>query len=315
MARLPDTQQKTAYEDNDWMLAAEEVDQETVEEEGAQYPFIQWVNGAPTEKRGGGVPYTGGWFMQGEQVDDDEIPGWEAGELIHSNGSSTPGFFRRDLRVAILHWRRCWRVRLTEDKIQNYPWSQYDEASKIARPTGRVQVLVMIQGLEQMGPVVLTMKGSTSQSFSKHALANFRKNLMDVANSMIRKSGRDNKLPFRAFWLELGPERKDDGTPEFTKVGEGANSSLVTLIAALGLDERLTQAELSQHFVGRETLAEFSRLWVETESWAHAWEQFEAQPDDSTLGTPKGEAAPAGDPANNPYAQSNGKPEAEELPF
>ena len=93
-----------------WLGTVQEVDQSTVEIIGPQYPLIQWINGDPKARKAGGVAYTGGWFINAEQLASDELDGWEAGELMHEKGGSTPGFFARDITIAFLRARRAWRV-------------------------------------------------------------------------------------------------------------------------------------------------------------------------------------------------------------
>ena len=132
MANLPKQQsgaasmlaaQKGLPENNDdWLNAAQDVDQSTVDLEGPQYPFAQWVHGKKALKPAGGVIYTGGWFLNDSQgIEADDLPDWTAGELEHQQGDATAGFFIRDLTVAVIRSRRCWRVR-DGDQTRLYAW-------------------------------------------------------------------------------------------------------------------------------------------------------------------------------------------------
>jgi len=285
---------------------ADGIDPTTVEQEGPTYPYVQWVNGKPTEKRAGGVQFTGGWFIQGEQLGEEELSGWEKGELIHADGSSTEGFFARDIAVAMIHRRQRW---LVDDKgeILSFPWAQYDEAKAAGRPGGQQHVLALIRGLEDRGPFALTIKGSTSAAFSgskrsEGVLGRFNRLVLRAANVLNNKRGSKAKWPFRAFWLTIGPERDDKDQPRFTEVGVKPNSTLVTLPYALGLHEKMETAEILKLFVGKGLLEELNTWYEDTDEWAHRWD--ESQP----VKAAEAAEATTDEPAAEPEA-------AEELSF
>jgi hypothetical protein len=277
--------------EEDWLDAAQDVDQSTVDLEGPQYPYIQWVHGKKALKPAGGVIYTGGWFLNDAQgIEADDLPDWTPGELEHQQGDATAGFFIRDLTVAVIRSRRCWRVR-DGDQTRLYAWDEYERAVKAIPAggglSGRLQVLVAVRGLEELGPLVLTMGGSVSRAFAPGKSGNsvmnvFLRSVITPANTLNRKRGVKNAFPYRAFWVAVGPDREPDGTPKFTTVGEGSAQSTVTLPIAvnlrdrrdaedLGLGGKLTAQELGQLFVGRDNLALFSTWYIEAEEWANAW--------------------------------------------
>jgi hypothetical protein len=303
--------------EEDWLDAAQDVDQSTVDLEGPQYPFAQWVHGKKALKPAGGVIYTGGWFLNGAQgIEADDLPGWTPGELEHQQGDATEGFFVRDLTVAVIRSRRCWRVR-DGDQTRLYAWDEYDRAVK-AIPTGgglsgRLQVLVAVRGLEGLGPLVLTMGGSVSRAFapgkSGSSVMNvFRRVVVTPANTINRKRGVKNVFPYRAFWLTVGPDREPDGAPKFAIVGEGNATSTVTLPVALGLDDKLEPQQIGALFVGRENLAQFSTWYVEAEEWANAW-TAEALSGQRTAQDEAAETAEATDNDDPAYVKE------EEIPF
>lgn len=276
----------------DWVDAVEEIDQDTVDTQGPEYPYIQWVNGKRELKSAGGVVYTGGWFMPASQVEAGTLPGWDAGELVHRSGGSTDGFFRRDLTVAIIRNRHCWVVNVGDD-YQLFPWQQYDEAKRAGKPTGKLQSLVLVKDLEGLGAIILTMKGSISRAFAPSRRGDsvmnvFHRCVIAEANKLvIRKNGKaPGKFPYRAFWLTVGPERVADGTPTYTTVGSGASSSPVTLPTALDLAEHMDKAALGALFVGRETLEWVNELYRDAEAWATAWDTLEQREPVVAMATP-----------------------------
>lgn len=270
-----------ANNSQEWLDAAQTVDQETVEVSGPEYPFIQWVNGKPSLKQAGGVVYTGGWFLPASQASEPP-DGWTPGALVHDNGQETPGYFRRDITVAVIRMRRRWLV-YENATSSSYPWDDYKTASTVAargggKATGHTQALCIVKGLEHLGPVVLTMKGTVSAAFTGSrgkdgVLSRFNNLVIREANNINARRGVPNKFPYRAFWLAVGPKRDDKGNPVFDEVGTRPNSSMVTLPTALGLADKLPAGELAKMFVGKEALAEFTQHYTAAETWANAWNQ------------------------------------------
>ena len=279
---------------DDWMNAAQEVDQDTVEQVGPEYPFIQWVNGKRALKKAGGVTYTGGWFMPEGQAINEAMTGWEQGELIHDNGESTVGWFKRDVTLATIRMRRCWMA-----GDARYPWDQYDNAVAAGTPKGRLQVLVLVKDWQT--PVMLTLTGTISQAFvgsrrMEGVLTRFNRLIVREANGINAKRGVAAKFPYRAFWLSVGPQRDAAGEPVFTEVGK-TQKSTVTLPTALGLKDKPEAGDLAARFVGVDLLRTLNQMYADAEEWAKSWDMAQVQP---------AEEAPAEEPAI---------PNGEELPF
>lgn len=253
---------------NDWLDAVNEVNQDTVESTGPQYPYIQWVNGKPALKQAGGVVWHGGWFMPDAFEKSDS---WVIGELTHEDGTSTEGMFARDLTVIIIRIRQRWIV-----GQQGFPWSQYDQAKAEGKPTGHIQALAIVQGLEHMGPLVLTMKGMACKAFKgskkgKGVLSEFQRIIIEPANALNKARNVAAKFPYRAFWLTVGPERDAKGNPVFTEVGQRPNSSQVTAPVAL-LPEKATPEYLKKSFVGMDSLRQLNQYYDDAETWATMWD-------------------------------------------
>lgn len=336
MAKLPNVKDQVEEEvldnDLDWLDAVDDADQATVELEGPTYPVIQWVNGDKRMKNAGGVPYTGGWFLNGEAIDAEELPGWEAGELIHSDGESTEGFFARDLTFAIVRRRRSWRLRV-DNKEHIFAWDKYDEAREFGAPFnetpyGRLHVLVAVQGLEEMGPFMLTMRGSISKMFSPSRKEDTIYNqinrlLLRPANALARKRGKENVWPMYAFWVTVGPKRDDKGAPVYDTVGREGQQSTVTFPSLLGLHDKMTPAEIGGRFIGKANLEAFAQFWLDAEEWQAAFDGMDlaAQTTDQDDGEEDLETEPLpsgpgseGDARNNPYHQGEDA-DQKELPF
>lgn len=296
----------------EWLDSAQEIDQDTVEQEAERYPYIQWVNGSPSEKRGGGVPYTGGFFISEEQalkvphVWETPPAGWEAGELIHDNGSSTKGYYAASLDAALLHRRQAWRV-FDGQTTKMFIWKDYERALAEGKPSGRLQLLGLVKGLEEMGPLMLTFGGTAARAVTQGVLKAFRDNAIAVANGLNAKRKVSAKFPYRAFWLTLSAALDGKGLPLFETVGTGNNTTTVALPKPIGLERRLSADELAARFVGRDLLSELNRHWRETESWARAWDSFTPREEETQLGAPKDANAVIN--PGNAYAPDEGEGE------
>jgi len=321
MAKLPTENTRT---DDDWLDSADDVDQSGVDLIGPEYPYIQWVHGDPKAKRVGGVIYTGGWFFPKQQAGAEEIEGWEAGELTHDNGEETEGFFRRDLTVAVLHWRQCWQVKKANKRMAVFTWDNHAGAKAFAEaegshPTSRLHALCIVQGLEEMGPIILTLGGVAAASFTtgykKHegVLARAARVIVKPVNAAISKKGKSSKFPYRAFWLTVGANRDERGEPLFSPVGE-QQSVLLALPSLVGVPDKLDLDGARALFVGRENLAAFNDLYADAADWSKAWNDIapQADDDDEEEDAPQAETegkADASDDGLNPYASGGAKSE------
>lgn len=257
------------------------IDQSTVEQHVATFPLLQWVNGDVKMKKSGGVAYTGGWFISEENAGGlEQIAGWTKDTLSTSNGTEIPGFFKRDIKIAIIHSRRRWMVRQQDQRPTWFPWKNYDKALAVAgtgKPSGNEQLLVWVEGLEALNPCVVTFRGMVGMEFSggqgsDGVIGAFGKRVITVANAALRAQGRKEQFPYRAFYLPVGPQRDSTGTPLTKMVGPKGSQSPVTLPALLGVSMKPDVAEISKLFVGKELLANLNILWTENLDWLHAWD-------------------------------------------
>lgn len=297
----------------DWMAQGlEMIDPETVEQFGAAYPIIQWVHGDVKMKSLGiaAPQYTGSWFANGEAVPGEimEAGGWTAGTLTHANGSETKGWFKRDITVALVRSRRAWMV-TDGERTDYYPWKNYDLAKAHGNPRGKMQVLVMVQGLEAIGSMVLTMRGSVSRAFTdmgrNGVLGAFKSAVINPANARAMKLGIKGKWPFRAYWMTVGPDRDDKGLPRFSDAGTGEQKSKVTLPVALALPANGDEEAVRALYVGRDTLETLNTMYDDAEDWAATWDKpQEAEPTEGN-----------GHDTEAEVAALAGGPGVEELPF
>lgn len=249
---------------NDFLNEIELADQTTVEAGGASYPFIQYVNGLPQNKKAADISYTGGWFLPHDQAPDEMPASWHVFEKTLSSGDTVPGYAIRHLTVAVIRWRQRWVYQDINGQFVTVPWNAYRRDKNMR---GHRQVLVGVRGLP--GIYILTMKGMASVSF-KNCFQRFNQNILGPANALVAKTGR--KWPQYSFWLTLFPEENNDGEPVFTTVGSGNAVRKVTLMACDVPENAATRDHLNSIYVGGELLKEFAFAYREAEEWAKAWD-------------------------------------------
>lgn len=262
--------------------AVKTFDQDTVENDGPMFPFIQYNNGNPRLARAGGMEYQGGFFIPKTAIQENlgEF-GWEPEKWTHSGNSVTDGWYSRDISVAILHIRRRWEVWKNGQRMP-FAWNDFNRAKEQGSPSSRTQVLCYVKGLEPLGPMMLTLKGYAAMYFdgsrqTPGCLTVFRNSVIRAANMATAdsKSGKGLKWPFRAFWLTIGPDRNSKGEPVFFQAGKGNATSPVAVITPIDVPARTDEVDLDKFYVGDELLEELNLLYQDTaETWAKAWDSI-----------------------------------------
>jgi len=247
------------------------IDQSTVENEGARYPIISFINGSPKMKKGGGVSYEGGWFVAADNAPADMTEyGWTKDSIMTQSGAEIEGFWGRQIEISVINQRRRWMV-----DGQGFPWNAYEDAKAAGNPRGHQQFLVLVKGAEALGPFAITLKGHVGMSFQgarqyaqTGALSVFSKTVIAAANTKTKPA----KWPFRAFWLPVGAQKDAKGQPVFTEVGVAPNASTVILPVPVGLPEKAAQVDLNKYYVGDDLLTVVNQLHTESADWVAQWE-------------------------------------------
>lgn len=253
--------------------AIDNIDQDTVESDGQQFPAISFHSGSPAQKKAGGVSYEGGWFIAEDDAPADMTEhGWKRDSFMTESGTEVVGFWSSTITIAALHRRQRW---LVEGKP--YTWNDYDAASKAGNPRGHQQYLVLLKGAEALGPFIIGLKGHAGMAFTGSrayaatgAMACMNRTVIAAANALTKP----RKWPFRAFWLTVGAAKNAKGEPEFTEVGKAPNSSRIVLPVPVGLPDKAANVNLDDFYVGDEVLALANQTYTETADWASAWDSF-----------------------------------------
>jgi hypothetical protein len=165
-----------------------------------------------------------------------------------------------------------------------YGWGDYDKAKDAGKPSGRTHAMVLIKGLEDVGPIVLTLKSMAAMGFeggrnSAGALTKFAQTVIFAANKKSEVAAKaagkaSRKWPYRAFWLPVGADKQANGDPNFVEVGQGTDTKRVVLPAAIGLPAKPEQVDLNRFYVGNDLLIRVNELFDLSREWATAWESI-----------------------------------------
>jgi len=216
--------------------------QDTIE----SYPFIQWVNRGdlldPAQERGG-------FAMPGCQ--DSLIDGDHA-ILGHSNGATTDVVYTHALALMVIAHRFAW----VQDGTR---LAEYTEGAR-----GRIQALCFTTDQDGaiLGPLVLTVKGTTSKDLS---------GILRAHRSDVRKL-TNGRAPGWFFWTRL-----QAGEP--TMVGSKARSLATPLERAAGVTE--------EDFIGQEVVERINAHANEIRKWAGAWKAAGANGEDDPSAAPQ----------------------------
>lgn len=256
--------------------AVQNIDQDTVETDGSQFPAISFHNGDLAQKKGGGVAYEGGWFISEDGAPADMTAyGWKKDSFVNRNGEEITGYWSPSISVSVICGRKRWLV-----NGQPYAWDQYETAKTGGNPRGHQQYLVLLKGAEDLGLFVLGLKGHAGMCFggsrqysSTGVLSCFNRTVIAAANAQTKPA----KWPWRAFWLTAGAAKDAKNQPVFVEVGSAGASSKIVLPVPVGLPEKAAEVELDNFYIGDDVLAQVSRLFEENQSWAQAWASFTGQ--------------------------------------
>ena len=180
--------------------------------------------------------------------------------LGHSNGATTDVLFTPALALTVIAYRFAW----VKDGTR---LAEYTEGAR-----GRIQALCFTTDQDGviLGPLVLTVKGTTSKDLS---------GILRAHRSDVRKL-TNGKAPGWFFWTRL-----QAGEP--TMVGSKARSLATPLEPAAGVTE--------EDFIGQEVVKRINAHANEIRKWAGAWKAAGANGEDdpSAAAQPETDAAPA----------------------
>lgn len=298
--------------------------------EYAGYPLVMWMNGNVSNEKLGpdNMEYTGGFFLvtvyrNGEKLYqripegadkaqytevDFSAMGWKRDYFIsQSNSQRVTGWWRKDMQAAFICGRERWEVYQDVDgKKKVLGFTNYKDAEAKGSPRGQMQVLAIVKGMEDFGPVVLRFKGYSMKAFKGQAdfasfgvLHQLQNKVTIPAGRLLPKSdGTPSNINYRAVWCHFGPHVKD-GAPVFYKAGKGESSTMVVVPAYYGgaIEKK---EDIGKFYVGAQLITTVNMLFDNAAEWANAWKNLKGE----AQGAPADESTtkPTAAVANNQLA-------------
>ncbi|MBI1296689.1 hypothetical protein GC175_17170 [bacterium] len=322
--------------------AAFNIDQDTVEEVGPQggpqYPILMHLSGDVKLANKGltGAESEGGLFFattpredanQEERERMERVAavlaeaGWQEDSWTPYNGAPVAGLWKATVAASVITIRECWEVKIENEKQTRtvrapWGWDHFNalkEQHQGKTPHSRVHVMLMLKGLETLGPLVLTLKGYAGMYFKGHkkcefigVLHHFQRVVLNKANEQTaeaaKKAGKTAaRWPARCFWLPFGASKDAKGKPLFITAGSGQQSSQIVVPQA-HLPHDAAEVDLSKLYVGRELQNTFQELYQSDEvtKWREEWKTLDPNAQDSDNHEHEDGATPAAKPPQAP---------------
>ncbi len=268
--------------------AIDNIDQETVEQDGQQYPVISCRSGDPALKKAGGISYTGGWYVSVDGNPDMTAHGWERDSFVNADGKDVEVYYKPQIEIAVITQRKRWQV-----DGKPFAWNAYNDAKAAGAPRGHHQYLVLVKDAEELGPFVIGLRGHAGMSFAgsgsysaSGGLSCMNRTVIAAANALTKPK----KWPFRAFWLTMAAATDKGGQPKFVEVGQGNSTSKIVLPVPVGLPDKSADVNLDDFYVGDDTLALTNQIYIDAQPWRDAWNSFDASTEQRTNGKVEPEA-------------------------
>lgn len=238
----------------------------------------------------------------GIQITDDYVPeGWQRFTATLGE-KETPGFATRNIKIAVIRMRRIrelkrdsknknlpkkhgWYIKMTEEQKGNYQT--------------RMQILCYVKGLEEAGPMVVTMKTTAVTSMlgdrrerlagifnpldgGEGADSYFYKYVLGPANKELKKTDPKGKVPQNHYWLEITNEVDAKGFPAWKKIeyGEKGPTDFTYVCPLMWAEYPNVLAhkfDYKKLYVGKDLAIEGDQVRRETGEWQHRWSDHSAE--------------------------------------
>lgn len=249
-------------------------------------PYLGFRKGSPQMKGGSDIAYRGGFYIaydsapkdaEGNMVDLEDY-GWEDTSFINGEDEEIQCFYRHDVRVAPITMRSGIHVYDYGVLPRSTKWA---DAQKFGSPSGIINVLVAIEGLEEFGPYILSLRGHTQMAFQGAASYKgvgvqqaFRNTIVKEANSVTKSSN-----PYYQFWMRLRASTDKKGAPLFYTAGKPPKSTKVVVPELFGMAEDIKNDD---YYVGPDNAVAFKEIRESAAEWIREWDvaQVQAKPED-----------------------------------
>jgi hypothetical protein len=229
------------------------------ERQGDGYTRIQWVNGdkntfTSTAKQRKIEPVPGHFFVSADNLPEGVEPSAPWIEWTETFRSGEVQGYRADrVQMVIIAQRQQPYAQVGDRKEWLERWDSTRQGIRM-----HADIMMLVEGLEMLGPVVLSTNSTlVSLAFTGAArggrapgiIAAIQTELVDVANRVAKRI----KLNPAAFWVSVGGEVDAKGQPVFTQTqGQPVTRPAIFLPAAADDGAKVKRAVKA--YVGNEVL-------------------------------------------------------------
>jgi hypothetical protein len=216
--------------------------------------------------------------------------------FVDGKGNEINGWSAAVIRIQRVHERRRW---VTRD-LGPMTWADGFDYKGKKRP--HLHVLVLITGLEEYGPFVLTMKGSAEMKWFGAGMfkgegveEEIRATFIASANRIVaqaRKAAGKKKskkgyhymafsVPVGVKWVTTGKGKTEKTAPEFVEVGLGDDTTMVIVPNVVPdeeaeLSNQMDAEQLAPFMAAKDAYYKAIEVFEDFKEWKAAWDDIEA---------------------------------------
>lgn len=271
-------------------MMVDQTDDNLIDVAGEGYVTLQWAKGDVKMANKGvtDLDSVGGWWIAKERCSDElgealKKNGWEDTVYTTRNGDEIPCYAAKDIVFSWIADRSLTEYRVKDGKdtkvVRVGGQTDWDSLRKIANNnyvTKRLQVMIVLKGLEEFEPMVITAAGSVQMALDARNRERSVKPTVDAILGKALKSvlKASKSAPTCAFWVKVGISRDAKGKAIFEERGTGNDTTHMVLPMLYDVPESLskvTEEDLEKHFVG-DLYGKFIALREEAmDEWVKAW--------------------------------------------
>lgn len=271
-------------------MLVDQTDDNLIDVAGDGYVTLQWAKGDKKMAMKGvtDLDSTGGWWIAKERCSDElgealKKIGWEETSYSLRDGGQIPCYAAKDIVFSWIADRSLTEYRVKDGRDTkvvrvggNVDWESLKPIATNNYVTKRLQVMIVLKGLEEFEPMVITAAGSVQMCLDAR---NRHRSVKPTVDAVLGKGFKallkaSKAAPTCTFWVKVGVSRDEKGNVVFEERGTGSDTTHMVLPMLYDVPEslsKLTESELEKHLVG-DLYGKFVALREEAlNEWVKAW--------------------------------------------
>lgn len=279
-------------------MLVDQTDDNLIDVAGEGYVTLQWAKGDLKMAKKGvtDLDSVGGWWIAKERCSDElgealKGIGWEETAYSLRDGGQIACYAAKDIVFSWIAERSLTEYRVKDGRDTkvvrvggNVDWETLKPIATNNYVTKRLQVMIVLKGLEEFEPMVITAAGSVQMCLEARNRERSVKPTVDAILGKALKSvlKASKAAPTYAFWIKVGVSRDKKGEVVFEERGTGTDTTHMVLPMLYDVPESLSKVtgdDLEKHFVG-DFYGKFTALREEAlAEWVKAWgENYTGEP-------------------------------------